>query len=80
MVYINIPYVPENNRVDKDLVKKELKLLNINEETKENIYSAIYNIKPRGVSFGDNIKEANTLQNILSRLSIPYRQSEESEY
>ena len=80
MVYINIPYVSENNRVDKDLVKKELKLLNVNDETKESIYAAIYNIKPRGVSFGDNIKEANTLQNILSRLSIPYRQSEESEY
>ncbi len=80
MVYIDIPYVPENNRIDKDLVKKELQLLNISDETKSNVYDAIYNLKPRGVSFGDNLKEAATLQNILSRLAIPYRQTEDSEF
>lgn len=80
MVYIDIPYVPENNRIDKDLVKKELQLLNISDEAKSNVYDAIYNLKPRGVSFGDNLKEASTLQNILSRLSIPYRQTEDTEF
>lgn len=80
MVYIDIPYVPENNRIDKDLLKKELHLLNISDEAKLKIYNAIYNLKPRGVSFGDNIKEANTLQSILSRLSIPYRQTEDTEF
>lgn len=80
MVYIDIPYVPENNRIDKDLVKKELQMLNISDDIKSKVYNAIYNPKPRGVSFGDNLKEASTLQNILSRLSIPYRQVEDSEY
>lgn len=80
MVYIDIPFVPENNRIDKDLVKKELQLLNISDEIKLSVYNAIYNHKPRGVSFGDNLKEASTLQNILSRLSIPYRQTEDTEY
>lgn len=80
MVYINIPYVRENNRIDKNLLIKELQFLNISDEAKANIYDAIYNLQPRGVSLGDNIKEANTLTNILSKLSIPYRQTEESEY
>lgn len=80
MVYIDIPYVPENNRINKDLVKKELQVLNISNEAKLNVYNAIYNFKPRGVSFGDNLKEASNLQNILKRLSIPYRQTEDSEY
>ena len=55
-------------------------MLNISDEIKSKVYNAIYNSKPRGVSFGDNLKEASTLQNILSRLSIPYRQIEDSEY
>jgi hypothetical protein len=80
MVYIDIPYVPENDRINKDLVKKELQMLNISDEAKLKIYNAIYNLKPRGVSFGDNTKEANTLQSILGRLSIPYRQTEDSEF
>ena len=80
MVYIDIPYVPENDRINKDLVKKELQMLNISDEAKLKIYNAIYNLKPRGFSFGDNTKEANTLQSILSRLSIPYRQTEDSEF
>ena len=80
MVYIDIPYVPENNRIDRELVKKELQMLNISDEAKSKIFEAIYNLKARGVSFGDNLKEAAALQIILSRLSIPYRQTEDSEF
>lgn len=80
MVYINIPYVPENNRIDRDFVKKEIQLLDIGESEKQIAYSAIYNLNPRGVSFGNNLKEAILLEELLKKLGVPYRQSEESEY
>ena len=81
MVYINIPYVLENNRIDRDFAKKEIQLLDINDTAKENAYLAIYNLNPRGVNFeGENSTEAFLLEGALKRLGIPYRQSEESEY
>ncbi len=80
MVFINIPYVPENKRVDKDLTQKELELLDISDDKKAEAYDAIYNILPRGVSFGDNLQGALALENALIKLNIPCRQSEESEY
>jgi hypothetical protein len=80
MVYINIPYVRENNRIDKNIAKKEIQLLEISDEAKLNAHAAIYNLHPRGVSFGNNLKEALLLQDALSRLGIPYMQSEESKY
>lgn len=80
MVFINIPFVPENNRISKDLTQKELQLLEISEEEKAEAFEAIYNLNPRGVSFGDNLQGALALENALTKLNIPYRQSEEPEY
>jgi hypothetical protein len=81
MVFINIPYVPENNRLDKATAKKELEALDISDSAKRNAYAAIYNLRPRGVDFDSkDARAARTLENALSRLGIPYRQSEESEY
>ncbi len=81
MVYINIPYVPENNRIDKDSTKKEIQSLDINDNAKQSAFAAIYNLKPRGVDFeSENSKEALMLESVLRRLGIPYRRSEDSEY
>jgi hypothetical protein len=81
MVYINIPYVPENNLIDKDFAKKEIEFLNINDIAKETAYAAIYNLHPRGVNFeSKDSVEALMLEGVLKRLGVPYRESEESEY
>jgi len=81
MVYINIPYVSENNRIDKDFAKKEIEFLDINEMAKQTAYAAIYNLHPRGVNFeGKDSVEALMLEEALKRLGVPYRESEESEY
>lgn len=81
MIYINIPYVPENERIDKDFAKKELQILEISENAKQITFEAIYNLKPRGVNFeGGELKEVLKLEVLLSKLGIPYRRSEESEY
>jgi hypothetical protein len=79
MVYVNIPYVVENDRLDPDFVSKELGLLNISEEAKSEAFAAIYHKRPRGVGFA-NLNEALMLQKTLYRLGVPYRQSAESEY
>jgi hypothetical protein len=80
MVYINIPYVPENNRISKKSAIEEIQVLDISDDAKFTAYKAIYNLNPRGVSFGKNLKEALLLESALNRLGIPFRQSEESEY
>ncbi len=81
MVFVNIPYVPENNRIGKDLAKKEIEALDIGDNAKQNAYAAIYNKRPRGVNFESNDSvEAIMLEDVLRRLGIPYRRSEESEY
>jgi hypothetical protein len=81
MVYINIPYVAENKRIDKDFAKREIGVLEINEGAKEEAFAAIYNLHPRGVDFGsDQSAEALLLEETLKRLGVPYRKSEESEY
>ena len=81
MVYINIPYTRENNRLDKATAKKELEALNISDSAKLEAFAAIYNLNPRGVKFEINeLPEARLLENTLQRLGIPFRQSEESEY
>ena len=81
MVYISIPYVPENNRINKDLVKKEIDILGIDDEAKQNVYKAIYNLTPRGVDFkGIDMAEVEELQYILQKLGIPYRRLKESDY
>jgi hypothetical protein len=81
MVYINIPYIPENNKINKDVAKKEIQSLDINNNAKQSAYAAIYNLHPRGVNFErKNAVEAFMLEDVLKRLGVPYRKSEESEY
>ena len=81
MVYINIPFVVENNKIDRDLTRRELQILNISEDAKYEAFEAIYNRKTRGVNFDiKDTKEAVLLENALQRLGVPFRESEESEY
>ena len=80
MVYINIPYQIENDRIDRATVIKEIQALDINENAKYEAFEAIYHRKPHGVSFDEKgLNEATQLENVLRRLGIAYRQSEESE-
>ncbi len=81
MVYISIPYVPENNRIDKKLVEKEIAVLGIGEDEKYYVYEAIYNRKPHGVDFeAADIAVIVELEATLHKLGIPYRRLEESDY
>jgi hypothetical protein len=81
MVFVNIPYVPENNRIGRDLTKKEIEALDISDGAKQNAYAAVYNKRPRGVNFESNDSvEAIMLEDLLYKLGIPYRRSEVSEY
>ena len=79
MVYVNIPYVVENDRVEAYLAQRELEGLSISEAAKHDAFAAIYNKRPRGVSF-DSLQEAMLLQKALCRLGVPCRTSSESEY
>jgi hypothetical protein len=79
MVYVNIPYVVENDKLDRSAVSKELGLLNISEDARREAFAAIFNKRPRGVSF-NSIVEASVLQRTLYQLGVPFRQSDESEY
>jgi hypothetical protein len=79
MVYVNIPYVPENDRLDRENTARELQTLNIDEAAKQEAFAAIYNKRPRGVDFTD-LQAALRLEGALQRLGVPYRQSPESEY
>ncbi len=80
MVYINIPYQVENDRLDRDTVIKEIQALDINEDAKYEAFEAIYNRKPHGVSFDEKgLSEAVQLEDVLRKLGIAYRQSEKSE-
>lgn len=81
MVYINIPFAVENNRIDKDVAKRELEILDISIDAKFEAFEAIYNRSTRGVNFAkQDIKQAALLENALYRLGVPYKQSEKSEY
>lgn len=79
MVYVNIPYVVENERIDREVTAKELALLEIDDAAKYDAFEAIYNKRPRGVNF-DSMSQAVELQKALYRLGVPFRQSPESEY
>ena len=79
MVYVNIPYVAENDRIEAYLTQRELEGLRISESAKHDAFAAIYNKRPRGVNF-DSPAEAIQLQNALYRLGVPFRISSESEY
>lgn len=81
MVYINIPFVIENNRIDRDVARRELQVLEISDDAKYEAFEAIYTRTTRGVNFdGKDEKEAALLEKALSRLGVPFRQSEKSEY
>jgi hypothetical protein len=79
MVYVNIPYVSENDRIEAYVTQRELENLRISESAKHDAFAAIYNKRPRGVNF-DIPGEAIQLQNALYRLGVPFRTSNESEY
>ena len=79
MVFVNIPYYVENERIERGVAAKELKLLDIAEGQRYEAYAAIYNKRPRGVRF-DDPKKAVLLEKALSRLGVPYRTTPESEY
>ena len=79
MPFINIPYVAENNRIDRLTTEKELQVLSIGDEAKAEAFAAIYNLQPRGVDLPDPL-EAAALETLLMRLGIPFRRTDESEY
>ena len=79
MVYINIPYVTENDRVEAYVAQRELESLRISESAKHDAFAAIYNKRPRGVEF-ERPSEAIQLQSALSRLGVPFRVTSEPEY
>ena len=79
MCYINIPYVVENNRIDKERVRKELQQLDLSESAKAETLAAVYSLRPRGVELTEPT-QAMELKTLLTRLGIPHRQSEVSEY
>ena len=79
MVYINIPYVPENDTIDKDFAIQQIQALAISDEAKWEAFKAIYHLHPRGVAFED-VTEALQLETALQKLGVPYRQTETSEF
>jgi hypothetical protein len=79
MVFVNIPYVVENDRLDPSVLRKELEALSISEEAKHDAFAAVYNKRPRGVNFED-VSAAALLQKVLYRLGVPYRETAESDY
>lgn len=75
MVYIEIPFAAENNRVSKTIAENEIQILDISNEAKAEVFEAIYHRRPNGVSFEDKeIEQVVLLENLLRRLGIPYRQ------
>jgi hypothetical protein len=78
---MDIPYVVENNRIDKEKVKRELEILDISETARTEAFAAVYNPKPRGVLFENaDLRQAQMLEKALSKLGIPYRLAEVSEF
>lgn len=78
MVYIEIPFTAENNRVSKITAENEIQILDISNEAKAEVFEAIYHRRPNGVSFEDKeIEQVLLLENVLRRLGVPYRQVED---
>mgnify|MGYP000321255022 CR=1 FL=1 len=78
MIYLEIPYVAENDRVSRVSAESEIKILNISDSTKAEIFEAIYHRHPEGVNFEDKqLEQVLLLENALSRFGIPYRQIKE---
>src|SRR5512147_2484988 len=62
MVYINIPYVAENDHIDRDRFVQELTFAEISEDSRHEAYAAVYNRLPRGVNFAiDETDQARSL-------------------
>lgn len=77
MVYIDIPFVIENNRIDKNLAIKELEVLDISDEAKNEAFRAMYHRQPLGVNFANkDLKQALALQAALTKLGAPFRRVE----
>jgi hypothetical protein len=77
MVYIDIPYAVENQRIERGIVQEEIGRLKISDEAKLSTLAAIYNFKPRGVAFGaGDMPQVKLLEEIFIRLGIPFRQME----
>jgi hypothetical protein len=78
---MDIPFVVENKRIDKENTRKELAALELSQSIKDDTLEAIYNRKPLGVMFeSGDLKQAQLLERLLSKLGIPYRLAEVSEF
>lgn len=78
MIYLEIPYIVENNRVSKATAQNEIMILKISDESKAEVFEAIYHRRPSGVSFEDReMEQVLLLENALRRLGVPYRQVKE---
>lgn len=78
MIYLEIPYFSENSAIDKSSAEKEIQILKISEDTKAEIFEAIYNRRPGGVNFkNEESDQVLLLEKALSRLGVPYRQVKE---
>lgn len=78
---MDIPFVVENNRIDKEKTRRELAALDIKESVKQEAFEAVYNLKKRGISFDEkDVNQAVTLERLFSKLGIPYRLAEVSEF
>lgn len=81
MLFLDIPYVVENNRIEKEKVQRELALLEIDEKARNEAFAAVYNMRPRGVLFENkDLRQAQMLEKVFSKLGIPYRLAEVSEF
>lgn len=74
MITLEIPYVTENNRINKTIVENEIQNLQISQEKKAGVFDAVFNYFPRQVDFNnEDLKEIILLESVLHRLGIPYR-------
>ena len=81
MLFMEIPFVVENNRIERATTRRELATLEISESLKEEAFEAVYCLKKRGISFDEkDIKQAVMLERLLAKLGIPYRLAEVSEF
>lgn len=79
MITLEIPYVTENNRINKVSLQKEIQNLQVSQEVKADVFDAVYNYFPRQVDFeNENLKELVLLEGIFHRLGVPYRRIQNS--
>jgi hypothetical protein len=74
MIYLEIPYVSENKRINKISLQGEIQNLQISQESKASVFDAVFNYFPKQVDFdNENLKELVLLEGILHRFGVPYR-------